>query len=235
MQSSFWLDKWNANQIGFHLSVVHPLLMKFKQQVFGSCERAFVPLAGKSVDLRYLHSQGYDVIANELSELAVEAFFAEQFPHRAIEQTGSYQVSQTCDYESAIRCYSIPQLEILIGDFFQLQPEHITADTIDGLQTQPVGIYDRAALIALPENMRSAYVIQLKRLIPNASMLLVTLDYDQGSMSGPPFSVVPSEIEHLFSFAQVTSLYRKNIIEKEPRFKQKGLEVFYESVYHIRW
>jgi thiopurine S-methyltransferase len=66
-------------------------------------------------------------------------------------------------------------------------------------------------------------------------MLLITLDYDQKIMNGPPFSVTQKEVNKLFSFAKVKQLHRSDIIEQEPAFKKRGLTRFYETVYSIEW
>lgn len=235
MQSSFWLDKWKADQIGFHLSEAHPLLKKFYQQTFEELQDVFVPLCGKSVDLSFLHAQGVSVVGAELSPIAVADFFVEQFPEQEVCSkvlNGSLLAQQTA---SLILQSSVKNMRILIGDYFALEQSMIFSSAGSNKPSSVKGIYDRAALIALPDTMRPDYVKQLVNLIPTASMLLITLDYEQQIMNGPPFSVAQDEVERLFEFANIKVLSRKNIIDKEPRFKDKGLSAFYESVYHIQW
>jgi thiopurine S-methyltransferase len=116
--------------------------------------------------------------------------------------------------------------EIVVGDIFNLTPKQLIECTC---------IYDRAALIALPKELRKKYVEHIRALIPKAKMLLITLDYDQMKMSGPPFSVDKAELETLFSFAQLKELHRANIIEKEINFKKKGLTSFNQTAYLIEW
>lgn len=59
-------------------------------------------------------------------------------------------------------------------------------------------VYDRAALIALPPRSRNRYARHLFDLTGGAGQLLITLDYDQTQMDGPPFSVPEEEIGVLY-------------------------------------
>ncbi|EXF43869.1 thiopurine s-methyltransferase [Pseudomonas sp. BAY1663] len=51
-----------------------------------------VPLCGKSLDLAWLAGQGFNVLGVELSEKAVEAFFAEQQLEAEVSQAGAFRV-----------------------------------------------------------------------------------------------------------------------------------------------
>lgn len=235
MQSSFWLDKWKADQIGFHLPEAHPLLKKFYQQVFDGVQDVFVPLCGKSVDMSFLHAQQISVVGAELSPIAVADFFTEQFPGQEVSSQVLNGSSLAQPSSGLILQSSIDNLRLLIGNYFALEQSMLFSASQSNELFPVTGIYDRAALIALPDTVRPEYVKQLVKLIPAASMLLITLDYEQQAMNGPPFSVTQDEVEGLFEFANIKILSRKNIIDKEPRFKDKGLSAFYESVYHIRW
>ncbi len=222
MQKAFWQQKWQENQIGFHLPEAHPLLQKYHAEVFSNQATLFVPLCGKSRDLKWLANAGYSVVGNELSEIAVKDFYRENYE---LNNDDLETIVQT-DGNESLHCYQYESIEILQGDFFKLQPSHLSTCT---------GIYDRAALIALPESMRLEYVGHMRQLFSNAQLLLITLDYQQEQMAGPPFSVTQSEVENLFGWANVEQLWRRDIIEKEPRFKARGLEYFYESAYRINW
>jgi len=226
MDSEFWHSKWKKNQIGFHLNEVHPLLQKHFDNIFSDSPSVFVPLCGKTLDMRYLFSQQKSVIGCELSDIAANDFFAIE------KEEGSLNIAS----KEAYKVFEIEKesqsLKILVGDYFDLSN---SSDSDPELFSQCQSIYDRAALIALPEYLRERYVEHLRRLLPQAKMLLITLDYDQSKMSGPPYSVEPSEIEKLFSFATVEVLKRSDIIEDEPQFKGKGLSHFYQTAYFIEW
>lgn len=74
--------------------------------------------------------------------------------------------------------FSAGTIRIFAGNIFDLTPDLL------GLMD---GIYDRAALIALPEDLRRAYAAHLLSLTGPVPELLVTLDYDQSCLKGPPF------------------------------------------------
>jgi len=79
MEPEFWHQRWASNQIGFHEGQVNAYLARHYPQLgLAPGETVFVPLCGKSVDLRWLADQGAHVIGVELSPIAVESFFAEQ-------------------------------------------------------------------------------------------------------------------------------------------------------------
>ena len=138
--------------------------------------RVFVPLCGKSLDMAWLAEIGHDVIGVELSPLAIQDFFTERGVHPAAARTGGFL---------RLRADGIT---LLAGDFFEL----------DADQVQPVAaVYDRGALIALPEEMRKLYANRLPELAP-VPILLITVVYDQSQMPGPPFSVSPSEVRRLY-------------------------------------
>jgi len=214
MEAQFWLDKWEKQETGFHLSAIHPLLQKFYARVFRQKLGVFVPLCGKTSDLTLFAQKGSYTLGCELSDIAARAFF-DSAGLKATERT----------FEN-FKSFKANNLEILVGDFFDLQRSQV--------KNCPT-IYDRASLIALPSSMRVAYVAKLKSLFKSARMLLITLQYPQAEMKGPPFSVPQSEVEDLFSFASVTPLYAKNILEKEPKFAARGLSALEECVYMIEW
>ena len=60
-------------------------------------------------------------------------------------------------------------------------------------------IYDRAALIALPANMRADYSRHIVKLSNNAPQLLITLNYDQSKKDGPPFSISKEQLKQYYN------------------------------------
>ena len=214
MEPRFWIDKWKKQETGFHLPSAHPLLQKYFSKVFTNQTSVFLPLCGKTQDLIFCSEQGLTVIGNELSELAIEQFFL------ANQLTPKTEISQKFVLREA------ENISIYQGDYFDLE-EHIFENNH--------AIYDRAALVALPVKMRKNYVEKMKQLFPQATMLLITLEYNQQEMTGPPFSVTQEEVNSLFNFAAIDLLYKQNIIDKEPKFEARGLSFFNECAYHIQW
>jgi len=175
MESAFWHERWENQQIGFHQPNGHELLRKYFSGIAKPNAKVFVPLCGKSNDMLWLLEKGYRVFGVELSELAARQFFEENQLKPRITQRGDFIE------------YALDELVIWVGDFFKLVKSDL-AD-IDAW-------YDRAAMIALPPEMRQRYVQQLCEQLPEqAKGLLITLQYPAGYREGPPFSVLEGEVE----------------------------------------
>ena len=219
MDIAFWNERWGRGQTGFHQHHINPYLGYYYGETGPPLEKrselkVFVPLCGKSKDLWWLQQNGYETLGVECSELAVEQFFTEQQLNYSRMNTESH-----VSYKSG-------KLEILLGDFFTLQ-----ADDIGNI----TDIFDRASLIALPEEMRREYVNKVTELQkPGTRTLLITLTYPENEMDGPPFSVSEKEVNELYrDNFKIEKLAAKNILEDEPRFKDKGLTTLTETAYKL--
>ncbi|AMT98066.1 MULTISPECIES: thiopurine S-methyltransferase [Psychrobacter] len=194
MNPEFWQNRWQEKRIGFNQSEASPLLIKHWSELnLPAGSRIFVPLCGKSIDMVWLASQGYDVIGVELVESAVQAFFNEQNIKPTVFQHAE---------NPAITCYQGQLLgqkvELWVADIFALTAENI--GIVDA-------VYDKAALIALPADMRSNYSEQLRKISGNAPQLLITLNYDQSKKDGPPFSINHEQVQQYYgSHYQIAEL-----------------------------
>lgn len=210
MDADYWLDRWQAGRIGFHLADVNPRLLEHAAELSESI-RVLVPLCGKSADLEWLVTNGYEVVGVELSELAVQAFFAERGLTPARREDGDFVV-----YEHA-------QLAIWVGDFFATTSERL--GVFDA-------VYDRAAMIALPPELRGRYASHLQTLLaPKAKLLLVTLHFD--ASGGPPFSVPPEEVKEAYATAEVRLLSSSDSSADLPSATQRGATFEHENVYAV--
>ena len=185
MNAEFWHSRWQEKRIGFNQSAVNPLLINyFKQLNLPAGSRVFVPLCGKSIDMAWLAAQGYDVVGVELVETAVQAFFT--------EQNISPTVHQHAD-NPAIKYYqgqlSGQTITLWVADIFALLTEDIGSVK---------AVYDKAALIALPADMRVQYSAQMYQLSANAPQFIITLTYDQSKKAGPPFSISSEQIQQYY-------------------------------------
>ncbi|MBD9461614.1 thiopurine S-methyltransferase [Pseudomonas sp. Pdm06] len=214
MEPEFWHKRWSSNQIGFHLPEVNPYLQHFWPQLgLERGSRVLVPLCGKSLDLLWLAHQGYSVLGVELSEKAATDFFLEHQLEPSVSEEGVFKVFRAADIE--IRC----------GDFFALDREDVADCT---------ALYDRAALIALPAPMREQYAAHLQRILPNGVGLLITLDYHQDEMPGPPFSVGNDEVQRLLGDAwRLEILQEHDVLGESWKFLQAGVTRLDERVYRI--
>lgn len=214
MEPAFWQQRWADNQIGFHQAQVNPYLQTYWPQLqLAPGSRVLVPLCGKSLDLAWLAGQGHRVLGVELSRRAVEDFFREHGLEAEVRQQGAFEVWRSGD------------VQLWCGDFFALRAEDV-ADC--------VGLYDRAAVIALPVQMRARYMQLLSGLLPTSCRgLVVTLEYDQSLLAGPPFSVRDEELRQGFAGWQVEQLEAVEVIEESPKFVQAGASSLLERAYRL--
>lgn len=214
MNPDFWHQRWHDNQIGFHQAAPTPLLLKHWPSLgVPAGARVFVPLAGKSLDMLWFASQGHRVLGVELSKLAVEQFFAEHGLQPDIETTryGTH--------------YRAGDIEIINGDAFGL----------DGAALRDcAAVFDRAALIALPPDLRMRYASELYAKLPTGCRgLLITLEYPQAERDGPPFSVPEGEVRAEFGRDwDIDLLDRRPIPPEHPGFVS-GVSKLDTAVYSL--
>lgn len=214
MEADFWRNRWENNLTGFHLDEVN-LHLKENWAALNVKPgmRIFVPLCGKSLDLIWLANQGYEVVGIELSPLAVEAFFAEN--NLKVERT----------HVAGLEYWQSESISLFCGDFFAL-----TAETLGQIDA----VYDRASLIALPQAMRQDYAAKLTEICQSAPKLLVTLEYDQSKMDGPPFSVSEDEVRALYQANyQIKQLSAQDVLGDNAKFREKGLDFMNECIYQL--
>jgi thiopurine S-methyltransferase len=207
MTPDFWHRRWQKNEIGFHESEGnHILKAYFDAWKLAPGSLVFVPLCGKTRDIAWLLNHGYTVVANELNDIAVKALF---------DDLGV--VPETCNVGSFVK-YTAPNLSVFAGDFFALTESDI--GRIDG-------IYDRAALVALPQDLREQYVQHLMSITQTSRQFLVAFDYEQSLFAGPPFSVTPAEVERQYARSYKITCLHRNKVEGGIR----GQSEAYEAVY----
>jgi len=194
MKKEFWLERWEHSEIGFHQNEINPYLARFWKELSPSeGGEVFVPLCGKSLDMAWLRKQGSFVLGVELSSIAVKEFFHEQgmSPER-VSGSGfdNYIADGYC---------------LACGDFFDLRKEDMAKVS---------AVYDRASLVALPPDMRERYARHVVDILPRGTqILLVTFDYPQSEMQGPPFAVSVQEVEALYgNYADIRLLAHEDTL-----------------------
>jgi thiopurine S-methyltransferase len=188
MEPEFWHNKWHNNELGFHNETVHPLLADHWHKLSLDIDsRVFVPLCGKTRDIAWLLSKGYKVVGAELSEIAIQQLFKD------------LNLEPKVDHLGALLHYHTDNLDIFVGDIFDINHELI--GTVDAS-------YDRAALVALPTEMRERYTAHLVTLTKAAPQLLICFEYDQQTMNGPPFSIETPVLSDYYQHH-----YQLNLIE----------------------
>jgi thiopurine S-methyltransferase len=216
MKKEYWLERWEREDTAFHQDEINPYLREYWHELhLAKNSEVFVPLCGKSRDMLWLRDQGSSVLGVELSAQAVEAFFLE---------TG-----QTPQHSSGERFdrWEANGITILCGDFF-----NVTKDDLRNASA----VYDRGSLVALPPEMRRRYADHLMNCLPQGTqILLLTFDYPQQEMEGPPFAVSQDEVEALYhEHAKISLLARVDVLAKNPRFQQRGLTRLHESVFLLK-
>lgn len=215
MDRDFWLERWQQGETAFHQTDFNPHLLEYWPRLDVPTEAAvFVPLCGKSRDMLWLASRGHRVIGVEISQLAVAQFFSEQALQVQRSQFGRFER------------WEADEITILAGDYFDLRAEHLA---------ECAGVFDRASLIALPPDMRQRYARHLVEVVPDAAVtLLVTMEYPQQEMKGPPFSVSESEVHDLYdAYYNVRRIASQDIWAQTPRFQEKGLTALRENIYRM--
>jgi len=217
MDKEFWLERWERAEIGFHQDEVNPYLRRFWNELAvapggEASGEIFVPLCGKSLDMVWLRGQGCAVLGVELSPIAVTEFFHEQ--GKSPEREGG----------EAFDRYAADGICIACGDFFDLRREDMARVS---------AVYDRASLVALPPEMRERYARHLVDILPAGTrILLVTFDYPQAEMSGPPFAVSESTVRALYGAdAEVRLLATEDVLDQNPRYRQRGLSRMVENIF----
>ncbi|HEX5545359.1 MAG TPA: thiopurine S-methyltransferase [Nitrospira sp.] len=200
MDPGFWHQRWKKNEIGFHEGKPNQLLVKhFHELALAKERRIFVPLCGKTLDISWLLSRGYRLAGAELSQLAIEQLFMELGMQPEIMAVGS------------VEQWSANNLDIFVGDVFAVSEKML--GPIDA-------VYDRAALVAFPEDMRKRYTAHLREITAKAPQLLICYEYDQNLMDGPPFSVSNEEVHRHYATTYDLTLLAST--EVEGRLKGKA-------------
>lgn len=192
MEAGFWQQRWARGEIGFHENDVNTFLTAHLAMLdLAKGSRIFVPLCGKTHDIGWLLAAGYRVAGAELSELAITELFAE------------LGLRPQVDRMERLARFSAQNIEIFVGDIFALDAEHLGS-----VQAS----YDRAALVALPASMREQYTAHLMNITGTAPQLLITYEYNQQLMDGPPFSIDAEKVQrHYGAVYQLTRVATREV------------------------
>ena len=213
MEKEFWLERWEREETGFHQDDFNPYLRQYWQELhLARDSEVFVPLCGKSRDMLWLREQSHQILGVELSAIAVQAFFKENGYMPQHFTRGKFEHCEADD------------IRILCGDFFDLGKDELE---------KVIAVYDRASLVALPPDMRESYVRHLANNLPPATqILLITFDYPQPEMQGPPFAVSTDEVESLYhEHAEVRLLAQLDVLAHNQRFRDRGLSWLQENIF----
>jgi thiopurine S-methyltransferase len=215
MEHTFWLDRWQKSEIGFHQAAAHDFLERhWSALAVPKTAEVLVPLCGKSNDMVWLADHGHSVIGTELAQSAIDQFFAERFRTPAAVNEAGFTVSRAGPY--ALWC----------GDHLALDP---------AITRRIGGVFDRAALVAMPHTMQQTYADKLAALTPSGvPVLLVSLDYDPSEMDGPPFPISPGRVDELFGRDfRITLLEKRDGLNASQNLKNRGLTALHEMAWKL--
>ncbi len=211
-----WIQRWNSNKTGWHKNTINTRLLEFINCLaLQKGDTVFVPLCGKSRDMMYFLEHGYKVVGVELSALAIEAFFVENNIEYFVQKMDKFNV------------YNAQNICIFCGNYFNLDVTHLNMIS---------AVYDRASLIALPADLRAKYTQHLYVIMPNnCRMLLLTLNYPQSQISGPPYAVNEAEVALLFKTGfECEQLQCFDDIQNELKYQQANIDFIEKASYCIR-
>ncbi|MCA9780366.1 MAG: thiopurine S-methyltransferase [Candidatus Eremiobacteraeota bacterium] len=210
MEHEFWHTRWEKREISFHEGEPNSFLVKhFPCLGLEKGARVFLPLCGKTRDIAWLLEQGCRVAGVELNETAVEELFDELGLHPEVEEADEHLH------------YSAAGLDVYLGDVFDLS---------SGLLGPVDAVYDRAALVALPSQTRPLYTAHLQDVTSRAPQLVITFQYDQSQMEGPPFSIPYAELERHYDEAFHIEQLESRLVEGTLKGKVEATE----SICHLR-
>lgn len=216
MEISYWQSRWQNDKTGWHMQqVFSPLKTYWNSFQLAKGTTVFVPLCGKSLDLEWLVSQSHYVVGVDVSAKAIH------------ELTERHDEPFKESSKGGFICYQSNSMELWQGDVFKLQKRWLPA--IDA-------IYDKAALIALPPEMRKVYAITLKSLLqPHTQIFINCFEYNQNEMPGPPFAVFRDELESLLGDQfNIKLLHTQSLFDELIKFQRRGLHSYLkEKIYRL--
>ncbi|CAN5811378.1 thiopurine S-methyltransferase [soil metagenome] len=213
MELGEWGDRWRDGQIAFHQDAPSNFLDTYADRVWGTARlsRVLVPLCGKSLDMVFLAERADAVVGVEYVEQAVRDFFEER------------ELQPDIDSDAPVGFRAGPYT-IFAADFFAVS--HADIGPIDA-------VFDRASLFALDAETRVRYADHVRSLQPGGlRTMLITFDYDQSAMDGPPYAVSDDEVGCLFGDAfDVEHLETRDVLNQ--RFRDAGLRAMTESAFAL--
>lgn len=192
MKAEFWHQRWKSKEIQFHEHTANPFLVRHLHSLaLPPSSRVFVPMCGKTLDIGWLLARGHRVVAAELSEDAVEQLFAEL----------GIEARRTA--AGRLIHYQADHIDVFVGDVFDVSRE--TLGPVDA-------VYDRAALVALPEEMRWRYTRHMNEVTNEAPQLLISYEYDQRLLDGPPFALSENEVAVHYGHTHELTLLEREVM-----------------------
>ena len=198
LPTSYWSERWHQDDAFWHQQEVNAHLLHNLHALDavkatappGRRPRIFVPLCGASVDMLYLHQQGWHVVGLDAVEQPLRSFVHDHQPH--LQHVRDVPVSQG----SGVVHIAAEHLDLFGVDYFSAD---VTAALLGGAVD---AVWDRGSFVAIGVKQREAYVAKVLQLLTARSeqpnWLLNAFDYNLDSaMVAPPHSLPREDIERL--------------------------------------
>ncbi|XP_002736535.2 putative thiopurine S-methyltransferase [Saccoglossus kowalevskii] len=215
--AAFWEQRWQEGKIGFHSPNVQTFLLKYVDLLTNGKTglRIFVPLCGKTVDMKWLADMGHHVIGVDICRMALKQFFEEnnlEYTMSTVKGLENGELYQSSD----------GRIQLYKCDIFDISRDMVG---------QFDGIWDRGAMTSILPTARARYCdIMVTVLKPTGRYLLVCVEYDKSKSSGPPVCLLESEIKDVYgSFLKIEKIAERNRMEE--KWLKRGHTYFKECVY----
>jgi len=207
-----WSDRWNVDNIPWHIAEPHPALVKHWNLASGGRKemRVLFPLCGASLDLAWLYRQGHTVVGVEGTRKAVEKLFADaNLEYDVIKLDSNTSKFMSTD----------SRLTVFVTDMFSVTNSLL--GTFDA-------VFDRGSLEALKEEDRDVYLSIMKSCLrDDFTYLLTGFEYDSSLKEGPPRPLPPNTVNSLFQeFGSVSVLSKEDDEARKMRWKLSELKIY---------
>jgi len=182
LNPSDWIKAWDADYIPFHKPAPHADVVKHEKVLLPKICSVFIPLCGKSVDMKYLSDKGHKVVGLDVSEKGILEYFK--------DNELSYSRKRHSTYPFDVFQADGADISIYMGDMFEATSQLL--GTFDA-------VWDRASYISINVDERPKYRdIMATLLKPDGVWLLNCFEYDLTKYRGRPNSIEEDEIMQTF-------------------------------------
>jgi len=184
----YWKNRWNDGQTQWHKSEVHQILTTYFDKTFPSASetKIFVPLCGKTVDMKWFYDKKMSVVGLDGVKQSLEQFLSEQGIESSVQKVPSL------GDQAEVFISSDDKMHLYCADLFKFSKE--IEGTFDA-------VWDRGSLVALNREDVKEYVKIIKSLLkPGGRCLLEIFEYDVTKVVGhpPPHPMLESEVRQLY-------------------------------------
>lgn len=203
MKPDVWLR--SLKEIGVntssHRKAIHPYIETDELGYLMGSQRVLITFCGRDNMVMWYRSLAAHVICIDPSAEAIEQFLKDN--HLAYDHTaeGRYEAEGITFFNSSI---------------FEIEPADI--GRIDC-------VYDRAALVTLPETQRQQYLDKMDALMhPGSTYVLFTLEFQPCVGDTSPFSITPEDVYRYYGDRYIIDHVKNVALPNHPMVEQLNLD-----------